>query len=194
MTFLYEGILPQRYDFKFSSQLLCGAIAVALLIISSKIQVPMIPVPMTFQTAIVLLLPALLGTKLALSAIMAWFGMGMVGLPVFAMTAGSIIGPAYFLGASGGYLIGFAVAALAVGCLFQLFDKGRNIHILFLCMLFGHVIILTFGVLWMAYGMPNLGLETAIATGLMPFFAGMVLKSMLSACLIKSFEKPSSSA
>ncbi len=193
MTYFTEGLLFKDKLLSISRKTFACILALALLIISSKIQMPMIPVPITFQTAVVLLLPILLGSMNGMGVLLSYFLLGAIGMPVFAMTAGSLAGPAYFLGSTGGYLLGFFLAAMAVG---MLYDAVKNNSFLFLMalMLAGHAIIFTFGVMWLAYGLPQLGLEAAIIGGFVPFIAGTVLKSFISACIIKSLQKDASSA
>ena len=172
---------------------------VALLTLSAKVQIPMLPVPMTLQTAVVLALPCLFGRKMALSSIGSYLALGFMGVPVFALGAGA--GPAYFVGPTAGYLIGFMAAAYIVGIFYK--NKGDTINIvspshkssllsfvfLSALMLVGHGLILGLGTLWLAYGAPSLGSTAAITAGFMPFIAGSVLKSLMAAAFVKAFQK-----
>ncbi len=159
--------------------------SLALLIASAKIQVPMTPVPVTFQTAVVLALPCFFGLRMALYVITSYLTLGFSGAPVFAI--GVSAGPAYFLGHTAGYLTGFVLAASLVGIFY---DKNRhNLFILFGIMIAGHVIILILGALWLAFGIPGLGTETAVASGILPFLTGSLLKSGISAAFVKAFRK-----
>lgn len=159
--------------------------SIALLIASARIQVPMVPVPITLQTAAVLCLACLLGWRGALAVLCAYFTLGLIGLPVFSMTAGAIPGPAYFVGPTGGYLIGFAMATALIGYVFE--QRGRwSLISLFGLMMAGHVIILAIGAAWLAYGIPMMGFSEAIAAGIVPFIAGSVLKSAIATGFVKS--------
>lgn len=159
-----------------------GLLSIAALIASARIQVPLYPVPVTLQTALVLLLPCLIGTRFSLGVLSAYFAAGFAGLPVFAMAAGSVAGPAYFFGPTGGYLLGFVAATFFVGLCYE--QKNlRSLPVIFLLMLAGHAIILLFGAIWLAYGLPSLGFQTAVLVGIVPFLLGSLLKSGL-ACLI----------
>src|SRR5207247_884090 len=73
---------------------------------------PFTPVPGTLQTLPVLLAGALLGARAGAASQMAYIIMGMTGLPVFALPGS---GPAYLMGPTGGYLIGFVAAAYVTG-------------------------------------------------------------------------------
>src|SRR5215212_4228422 len=89
----------------------------ALLALSAKIQVPIPPVPMTMQTLVVLVIGATYGWRLAGATVLPYIGEGMLGLPVFANTPPAVASPAYLLGPTGGYLLGYVAAALVMGFL-----------------------------------------------------------------------------
>ena len=84
-----------------------------LLTLSAKIQVPFWPVPMTMQTFVVLVLGVAYGWRLAGATVLLYLAQGALGLPVFAAGGGL----AYMAGPTGGYLVGFLLAAVAVGWL-----------------------------------------------------------------------------
>jgi len=86
-----------------------------LLTISSKIKIPFYPVPMTMQTFVVLFLGIALGPKIGLLTISLYLFEGIFGLPVFSGTPEKGIGFTYFIGPTGGYLVGFLVATYVAG-------------------------------------------------------------------------------
>jgi len=86
-----------------------------LLTISAKIKIPFYPVPMTMQTFVVLFLGIALGPKIGLLTVSLYLFEGIFGLPVFAGTPEKGIGFAYFIGPTGGYLVGFLVATYVAG-------------------------------------------------------------------------------
>ncbi|HPF78254.1 MAG TPA: biotin transporter BioY [Alphaproteobacteria bacterium] len=159
-------------------------LSLGLLILSSKIQVPMFPVPITFQTAIILLIPALCGLNMGLSVLGSYFALGAIGLPVFAMAAGAVPGPAYFIGPTGGYLAGFVIAMFFVAALIQKMPS-RNFFLLSLLFLAAHLVILFFGWGWLSYGLPHIGAEKAFIGGVVPFITGSILKSFFVAAIVK---------
>ena len=92
---------------------LAGILGFALLTaLAAKVQVPMVPAPVTLQTAAVLLAGVMLGPTAGAASVALYLGMGISGLPVF---AGPVAGPAYLLGPTGGYLVGFIAGAAIVG-------------------------------------------------------------------------------
>jgi len=165
---------------------LAVVIAVALLIVSAKIQVPFWPVPLTMQSAVVLMLPCVMGLRAGMLSIALYLGIGLAGYPVFA-SAAIPAGPFYFLGATGGYLLGFIVAGALVGRVYERTSYKAWLPGLTALMLLGHVIILTIGGLWLAYGIPAAGFDGALAMGVMPFLTGSVAKSVLAALCVAGF-------
>jgi biotin transport system substrate-specific component len=148
-----------------------------LLTASAKIQVPFYPVPMTMQTLAVLVIGAAFGARLAAATLALYLAEGFVGLPVF---AGVVAGPAYMAGPTGGYLVGFLVAAALVG---WLAERGwdRDWLRLIAAMTLGHAALFVLGFLWLA---APLGAERAWAVGVAPFYAATALKTLLAAALV----------
>jgi biotin transport system substrate-specific component len=153
----------------------------ALLTIAAKIQVPFYPVPMTMQTFVVLALAMAYGWRLGGATLLLYMAEGAVGLPVFAGTPEKGIGLAYMLGGTGGYLIGFVLAAAVCG---WLAERGwdRNVAKTALAMLAGNAIIYLPGLLWLGglYGWDKPILEW----GLTPFLLGDLTKLALAAAVL----------
>ncbi len=147
-----------------------------LLAASAKVQVPFWPVPMTMQTFVVLVLGAAYGWRLGLGTVFAYLAEGAAGLPVFAGTPEKGIGLAYMAGPTGGYLIGFAVAAALVGWLAES-GWARGVLRLTLAMVLGHAAIFLCGIFWLA---ASIGWAKAVAVGLTPFWAATILKTALA--------------
>jgi biotin transport system substrate-specific component len=154
----------------------------ALLAVSAKIQVPFPPVPMTMQTLVVLLIGATYGWRLGGATVLLYIAEGMLGLPVFANTPPQVASPAYLLGPTGGYLIGYIAAAAAMGFLAE---RGwdRSLVRVVVMMTVGHLIIFALGLAWLAH---LLGPAKAWAVGAAPFVIGTVLKTALAAALLKA--------
>ena len=146
-----------------------------VLVVSAKVQVPFYPVPMTLQTLAVLTLGALFGARLAAATVALYLGEGLIGLPVFAAAAG----PAYLVGPTGGYLVGFLLAAALIG---WLAERGwtRGWLLALAAMTLGHIVIFAAGFAWLA---PMLGAGKAWAVGVVPFGAATVAKTLLAAAL-----------
>lgn len=177
MTTLASSLLPGLHR-SLISQIALVLAGVVLLAASARVQVPFWPVPMTLQTAIVLLIGTSYGMRLAGATITTYLAAGAVGLPVFAGGAGL----AYMVGPTGGYLAGFLAAVLAMG---YLSDKGigRSLAGAIGLMLLGQILIFGLGVGWLA-GL--IGLDKAIFGGLLPFLPAEILKTALAAALLRA--------
>ena len=105
------NIAMARYG--FLRPLTIAVCGIAALTASSWLAVPMFPVPVTMQTAVVLLLGALCGAGLGSGIVLGWLGLAFVGAPVLADGMG---GPGAFIGPTAGYLAAFiALHALILG-------------------------------------------------------------------------------
>jgi biotin transport system substrate-specific component len=135
-----------------------------------EIPLPFTPVPITGQTFGVLLVGAALGSKRGAASLALYLAMGAIGLPFF---AGGAHGPGIVIGATGGYLIGFVMAAYVIGLLAE---RGleRSVRTSFIPFLVGTVIIYACGVTWLAVILGSF--SKAIAAGLFPFLIGDAIK------------------
>ena len=148
----------------------------ALLILSAKLKVPFHPVPMTMQTMVVLVLGVAYGSRLGTATVALYLLQGAAGLPVFADTPERCIGLAYMTGPTGGYLVGFLVAAWVAGAI----GKG-GVARLAAAMVAGHAVIFAFGLAWLAAA---IGAEKAWLVGAAPFVLATLLKSALGVALL----------
>jgi biotin transport system substrate-specific component len=151
-------------------------------------------VPVTLQTFGVLFGGALLGFRRGLASVVLYMLLGIIGLPVFALNAQTgqymsgldtiihVGGGAITLGATGGYLIGFLVAAGVVGRLAEL-GWDRHIGGSIGAMVLGNLVIYLVGVPWLiaAFGM---SLEAGLNAGFWPFLVGDALKLIVAAGLL----------
>lgn len=173
---MQSPIIWAIWDRRRWSRLALAASGACLLTLSAKIQVPAWPVPMTMQTYVVLVIGMAYGLRLGVATVLAYLVLGAIGLPVFAGTPEKGIGIAYMLGPTGGYLLGFLVAAWLCGVLAgRGWDRGFA-RALF-AMTLAHVLILGFGVIWLA---ALIGWPRAVALGVTPFIAATVLKTLLA--------------
>ncbi len=153
---------------------LVGSLLVAL---SAQVQVPMYPVPMTMQPFAVIVIGAAYGARLGFATMLLYIAEGAIGLPVFAGMKGGV---AVLVGPTGGYIVGFALAAGVVGWLAQ---RGwdRGVLATAAAMATGMVVLYAPGVAWLA---SLIGVEKAIAAGLLPFLVGDAVKIVLGAIVL----------
>ncbi len=161
-----------------SWKLTAVAIAIVCLSVASYIEIPMVPVPITAQTYVLLTVAGLLGWKLGAISTVLWLGLGALGLPVL---AGGTGGLERFAGPTAGYLFAFPLAVAAVGLLVERGWNAKSVALAFLAMLLGHAICLGFGGLWLAF---TIGPANAFIKGVLPFLVGGVIKSALAVATI----------
>lgn len=155
--------------------ILAGALFIALAA-QLHFYLPGNPVPYTGQTFAVLVAGGALGFRRGVAATTLYLILGIVGLPVY---ADAKHGWEIVAGGTGGYLVGFILAAGIVGRLAEL-GWDRNLLGSVGAMLLGDIAIFAVGVPWLAtaYAQP---LAWGVANGLTPFLGAEILKFALAA-------------
>jgi biotin transport system substrate-specific component len=163
--------------FRAMRAVLLALVGSALVAISAQIQVPMYPVPMTMQPFAVIVIGAAYGGRLGAATLLLYMAEGALGLPVFAGMKG---GAAVLAGPTAGYIVGFVLAAGAVG---WLAERGwdRTVVATVAAMTIGMALIYIPGVAWLA---SLIGTEKAIAAGMLPFLVGDAVKIALAALVL----------
>jgi biotin transport system substrate-specific component len=143
----------------------------------AQVVIPMQPVPLTGQTFAVLLVGGLLGFLRGFAALALYWVVGALGAPIFAEGNG---GWSVVESPSGGYIIGFILAAAVVGFLCQ--HGGDRTVLRMLGVLFlGNLLIYAVGVPWLAEanigeGGTDFGWAAAWDAGMAPFIGGDLIK------------------
>ncbi|MDQ3737124.1 MAG: biotin transporter BioY [Actinomycetota bacterium] len=147
----------------------------AFVALTAQVEIPLWPVPLTLQTLGVLFTGAVLGSRRGALALLLYLTEGALGLPVF---AGGASGVGYMLGPTGGYLVGFVVAAGVVGWLAQ---RGWDRRLVWaaVAMVIGNVIIYVCGVAWLAVFLGDLW--GALVKGMLLFVVGDLIKIAVAA-------------
>jgi biotin transport system substrate-specific component len=160
-----------------------GVLAIA---IAAKIKIPMWPVPITLGTFAILTIGAAYGPRLGLTTVLAYLAVGALGFDVFAGSSAEKFGLTYMMGGTGGYLVGYALAAVALGW-FARQGWDRSFGKMALALLIGNAIIYVPGLLWLGqlYGWN----EPILAWGLWPFLIGDGLKLVLAALAVPAIWK-----
>ena len=163
---------------------LVGAIVVAL---AAQISVPLpgTPVPLTLQPLAVLIVGGLLGPELGAASLVTYLAMGAAGLPVFTPSPLLPQGVARLLGATGGYLLAYPVAAYAVG---RLVGDGRSALRIALAAVAGIVLIHLGGLAQLA--LLTGSVAQAARLGTLPFIVGDLLKVALALLILKPSVSP----
>lgn len=157
------------------------ALFAVLIAISAWITIPL-AVPFTFQTFAVFLSLMILGGQRGFYAILVYLLLGLAGLPVF---SGFQAGPGALLGAGGGYLLGFPVAALLYCRLRPALESSR--HADFLAALAGLLVCYGTGTVWFLVvytrNSGSVGLTAALGLCVVPFLIPDLIKLSLAASM-----------
>jgi biotin transport system substrate-specific component len=170
-----------------------GSLVVA---IAAQISIPMYPVPMTLQTLAVLGVGAAYGARLGAASLALYAIEGLVGLPFFAGGQAGLFKDGIII-SSGGYIIGFILAAALVG---WLAEKGwaSNPAKLALAAILGGIVLYVPGITWLAVWAANVkdmdagtAISSAIAWGLTPFVLGDIIKALVAGLGVGSISRRS---
>jgi biotin transporter BioY len=157
-----------------------GAILIASLslitALSAQLKIEIGVVPITMQTLVVLLSGLLFGSRIGAGSQLAYLVAGLSGVPWFSRGGGM----SYVMSPTFGYLLGFVVAAYAVG---KLAERGwdRKIIGAIAAMLVGSALIYLFGLLWLSKFVPP---GSLLAIGFYPFIIGDLLKIMAAGMVL----------
>ena len=152
-----------------------------LLAISSKVQVPFWPVPMTMQTFVIFLIGMTYGVRLSFATVALYLFEGAAGLPVFASGGGIV----YLTGPTAGYLYGMLFASVIISYLANL-GLSKTYFKATISLIFGSIIIFAFGIIYLG---SIIGYEKAIVVGLLPFIPSELFKIALAVALIPTIQK-----
>ncbi len=195
---IVDGFLKARYilfKWRYSLALVnklilaLGMACVTGLSAQIKISLPWTPVPITGQTFAALLAGVLLGK---------WWGgmsqgiyvvLGVVGVPWFAGWSG---GYGALIGPSGGYIIGFILAALFLGHFADKYIRARSFLHMFALMLFANFVLIhvpgliQLGLWFYIAKGAGLTLWNLLCMGTIPFVIGDITKIVAAAMLAKA--------
>lgn len=166
-------------------QAILVVLGIAALTVMAKTQVflPGNPVPITLGTLGVLTIGAGYGARLGLVTVLGYLALGAMGATVF---AGEEAGLTYMMGGTGGYLVGYALAAVALGCFGRL-GWDRSVALMAVAMLVGNALIYVPGLLWLNGFAANWA--QTLEWGITPFLIGDALKLGVAALLLPAVWK-----
>ncbi len=153
------------------------------------IPLPWTPVPITAQTFAVLLAGILLGRYWGGLSMILYLAIGLAGVPWFAATTG---GFGIIIGANGGFLIGFVLAALFIGHFSDKYINARSFMPMFGLLIFASLFLIYIPGLiqlsaWLYLVNGSLpGIWSLLSMGLLPFIIGDILKIGGAAALAKA--------
>ena len=153
------------------------ALFAALTAVGAWIQIPIAPVPFTFQVLFVLLAGVMLGSWNGALSQIVYVLLGVIGLPVF---AGGTSGLGILFGPTGGYLFGFILAAFLIGKVNEVLK--HNFLMELVSMVAGIMVIYILGMAQLAV-VANLSLGKAFIGGVLPFIGFDLVKAAIAAVI-----------
>ncbi len=169
------------------AKLALAGLFAAVLAVSAWVSIPFHPVPLTLQNLTVLVAGGLLGRVWGPVSVGVYVLVGVAGVPVFS-NGGAGVGA--LLGPTGGYLVGFIVAAFVVGSAADMARsrrwRGRRMTTaLGVGVLAASAAIYAVGVPWLIVvtGMTPLA---ALSAGMVPFLVGDALKAIAAVFLVRA--------
>ena len=161
----------------YDLMLVLGGSWLIALLAQVALPLPFTPVPVTGQSLAVLLVGMSLGAWRGAASVAAYLAQSALGAPFL---AGAKAGTAVMLGATGGYLIGFLLAAWLVGRLAER-NWDRSFAWTALAMLSAKAVIFSCGLAWLAAFVPK---GSLLNLGLWPFLPGALVKIALAMLLL----------
>jgi biotin transport system substrate-specific component len=158
--------------------LVYAALFGALTAAGAFIVIPLPPVPITAQTFFLNVAAVLLGGQLGAVSQFIYVMLGVVGIPVF---AGGKAGLGVLFGPTGGYLLGFIIAAFVIGMVNRM-RKSAGIFWHIFSMLIGMLIIYLLGSFQLSL-VAKMSFHKALAVGVLPFIPGDIIKILLAAII-----------
>jgi len=158
-----------------------GAVLIIALAARVKFDIPGTQVPFTLQSLVILLMPIFLGKRWGSAAVLCYVLLGLAGLPIF---SGGSAGLDKIWGPTGGFIVGFPIAAWVVGYLadrlrLERYSSG------FVCLLVGHFVLWVPGFVWLE----RCGLHDELWRILNSLIPGLLLKTVIGAGMIVLWEK-----
>jgi biotin transport system substrate-specific component len=153
-----------------------------------RFYLPWSPVPLTGQTFAVLLSAIVLGKWWGGISQSIYLGVGIAGVPWFAGMNG---GFTYLAGPTGGYLIGFVLAAFFLGYFVDRYVKSRKYWTMFALMIFANFgIVFGLGLVqlygWLSFTGASIDVWGLLLMGLIPFIIGDTIKIAIAAGVASS--------
>ena len=157
-----------------------ASLMAALAAVGAYIYVPIGPVPIVLTSLFVLLAGLLLGSRWGLASVALYLFVGAIGIPVFSGGRGGL---PHFFGPTGGYLIGYALAAWVTGFVSER-SRGHLVGEIF-AVAAGTIVIYLLGFPWLK-AVTHMSWTKALIVGVIPFLIGDAIKACVALILSRS--------
>lgn len=182
-----SSVLRVRDDALPVTRMVALAVAfAAALAVAAQVRVPLpfTPVPITLQTLVLYVGAAWLGTRMVLPGLALYVGMAILGVPVMSGWRGGL---AAFTGATGGYILGWFVAAIVLSKLLD--GRSPSWPRTVGSMGLASAIVLSCGTLHLGL-LLDLSPGQAFLMGAAPFIPGDALKILLASSAVRRWTNP----
>lgn len=157
-----------------------SALLAALLAVSAVLAIPIGVVPITLQTAVLVLIALVQRPKHAALTVGTYLALGLVGLPVFSGMRGGV---GVVIGPTGGYLVGFLVGAVAASWVRETLGSRRPRLVADIAAAVV-LIAVVYAIGWLQLALvTSMGLVPALAAGVLPFLIPDALKAAAAVAL-----------
>ena len=161
------------------------ALFASVISVTSFVSIPFGAIPVTLQTFGIFSALMLLGGRRGTISVALYIALGVVGLPVF---SGFTAGVGRLFDSTGGFIIGFFVAALLYWLLTATF--GASLTVTVLSTVAAHLALYTVGVLWFCLGYSDgAGFLSALAATVLPFLLPDAIKLLLAIFVCEKIKK-----
>ena len=161
---------------------LCAMMA-AITAVCAQVAIPIGPVPINLAMLPVFVAGGLLGAGAGAVSQTVYLLVGLLGVPVFSGFSG---GPGVVVGPTGGYILGYLVAAFVTG--FAVDKWGEKLWVIAGAMVVGLALCYTFGTLWYLI-LTGKGLVPALMGCVVPFLPGDAAKIIVATLLTKALRR-----
>lgn len=180
-----------RYNLAAAQKFALALCMAGLMAVLAQVRIPLpwTPVPITGGTFGVVFAGVLLGNIWGGVSMLIYLALGIAGVPVF---TGFKSGISALLGPTGGYLIGFALAAFFIGYITDNFPKSRKFFPMLAVMLFSDIfLILLPGAInldaWLNFVQGKaVSFSQVMWMGAITFIPGDIIKAVIAAAIASS--------
>ena len=153
------------------------AVFAAVLCVLSPFVIPIGPIPLSLATFAVYLAASVLNWKYGTLSVLIYVLIGLIGLPVFSGFTGGV---QKLVGPTGGFIIGYILAALIIGLIVS--RDTRNKWMYPVAMAIGTVALYICGLSWYIY-ITGSALGAALLACVVPFLPGDAVKIILASII-----------